>query len=318
VNKLTSLSLFQCVQLAAGILALILEVALLRTFAHSALGKNIAVLGLYSRDFYIPFTLACTLLAWWMLQRQYLALRLSKPALAAHSIALLLTFALLKNYDANVMALSPVTAPLLLLALVFSTLISGLLSWIDFSPAIPFFRRQGPRLFFLVSAVGLLTLYRNILVYQWGWLIHITGNSVYYALRIFGFDITLSDMAYAIGLNHRWLKVSINMSCSGLEGIFFLLFALLVYCFASVTRFSLWKFLSVAAACVLLMFAVNIVRVASFMAISIYLNSIQARGSAFFSWAFHANIGWVLYLVAIYWFLNQLRKRPHWLNYRSE
>ena len=68
-----------------------------------------------------------------------------------------------------------------------------------------------------VMGVTALVLFSRILEANWFWLISLTGKSVFYILKTFGLPVLLVDMAYAIGIRHPYLNVSINMSGAGLE-----------------------------------------------------------------------------------------------------
>ena len=103
--------------------------------------------------------------------------------------------------------------------------------------------------------------------------------------------------------------ISMVMGCSGLEGIFFFLFTYcLVKLFGLEKENSLGKSFVVCCAGVTLMLVLNILRISFFFALSLFLERHYAnnQGKAFCEWAFHANIGWFLYLAGLIVFFRTL------------
>lgn len=280
---------------------------------HRSLGPALSSLGFYSRDFYVPIFVGFWTLAAFYLQRKKLHTRFSRKAAHWHLAAISLFGATLIRYDSLVVLISPAIASFLLLTFVSAVIVSLLFVFLDLERLIGYLRAQGARVFLLILGVALIGFYPSLVQMNWGWLVRATGLCVLFALKTLGMNVNGYDMAYAVGISHSYLNVSINSSCSGMEGVFFFLFSFCLYLFVAEGKWSGLRATLVAAAGILIMCCVNILRIVLFFSLCVYLNSIRAPGSALFSWAFHANIGWLLYLISIAAMLFVVRSNPRLL-----
>ncbi len=293
------------------------ELTAIVSVLHRTLGPSLSSLGFYSRDFYVPIFLGFWTLAAFYIKRKKLQTRFSYLAMKWH-LALIGSFgAVLTQYDPLVVLTSPAVASFLLLALVSSVILSLLFVFFDLERLVGYLRSQGSRVFLLILGVALIGFYPKLVLLNWGWLVKATGHCVLYALKILGLEVNGYDMNYAVGITHSYLNVSINSSCSGMEGVFFFLFSFCLYLFVAEGEWSGFRATVVATVGILVMCAVNVFRIVLFFCLCVYLNSIRAPGSALFSWAFHANVGWVLYLFSIATMLFLLRSNPHVMSRRS-
>lgn len=282
---------------------LVLEVLFLRELAHFSLGNNLTAIGMYARDVYLPLLIGAVLCLRLMQKEKIVFARFSVSAAVFHFGTLAAVSCLLFFSETCIRLLTPTGFTAIILGLVASTVSSVLPVLFDFSKLFLLARANPRRVVLLLVAVCSLVFYSHILEMNWFWLIHITGKSVFYLLKVCGMPVHLVDMAYAIGIKHPFLNVSINMSCSGLEGIVFFLFAFCLYLAVAEPKISLRRFSALAIGGVAMMFVVNTLRISLFLSVAAYMNSIQLKGGKFFSWAFHENIGWLLYLLAIALFL---------------
>jgi exosortase/archaeosortase family protein len=286
------------------------ETLLFRFLTHAALGSNISKIGMYARDVYMPLFIGCLLGCNLLLKQGKVRARFSVLALGINLICLLAAATLCILHQAGHYPISHEAFVALLMASVFGGLVSCFTIWMDFHPFIHAARRNPLRCILGVGAVGSLVAYVSILEKNWFWLIQVTGHSVYFVLRALGVQANLSDMTYAVGIRHPLLSASINMSCAGMEGMVFLFFAICLYFAATGVPVSAFKFLLISLLGTVFMFFVNIVRIVLFFCVSAWMNLQGFSGGAFFSFAFHQNIGWLLYLLAIAFFIYRLSTRP--------
>jgi len=139
-----------------------------------------------------------------------------------------------------------------------------------------------------------------------------TGVAVHGVLSVLGLGVTRFGIKQKIGIEHPSMRVSIGMGCSGLEGIFFFLCAYLLFLFFLKER-PTWKRVSLTiVGGIAFMFVLNVFRIVLFFAVALAINavSVEPEGRAFFKWAFHQNIGWVLYFIGIALFLRYFSVGP--------
>lgn len=293
-----------------GLLCLSAEVVYLRHAFHGLLGPNLTALGMFGRDFYLPVLLGLGFLLVHSERKGDLRFRLSLKAAIAHAVVFAAVLFCFRTHYFFILRGAAGAWVFLTLAFCSLLLVSSVHVWLDLKALVQKLRAQGSRLLILVAALGLLSIYPRLIEWNWFWLIQATGGSVYFLLKALGWNVSLFDMAYSVGISHRWFRASINMSCSGMEAMTFFVFSYLIYLYTSPEVFSWRKALLAGAIGVLTLFCVNLVRIVAFLIVAITLNAYDAPGSVFFSWAFHANAGWLLYLAAIAAILSYLKHRP--------
>jgi exosortase/archaeosortase family protein len=268
---------------------------------------------MFGRDFYLPVLFGSGFLLYHSECKGEVVLRLSLRAGLWHGLTCLaLCSCLLAHFFLVLRGAAGLWVSLTILLFALMVL-SYLNVWLDLPALLSRLRSRGSKLFIPLAAIGLLSVYPRLIEWNWFWLIKATGGTVYYALRALGWNVSLFDMSYSVGIAHRWFRASINMSCSGMEGMTFFVFSYLIYLYTSPDLWSWPRAIGAGAVGLVILFVVNLVRIISFLIIAITLNALGAPGSAFFGWAFHANAGWVMYLAAITIILNYLKHRPHLL-----
>ncbi len=289
----------------------IIEVFCLHRTVHAVLGPNNTVIGIYSRDIYLPVLLAAILAIAKMYRTKPLEFRLQPNTIAVNLATLVFLSLALIHHDWLVQRIGsgPVVAWLIAGAIVMT--LSGLTVFTAFPELLGRVRAFGSRLWYLVGALGLLFTYPYVLAAGWPYLVKLTGYSVLAALKLLSFDVTRFDIANSIGIHHPVLRASIGMGCSGLEGIFFFLFAFLLVRLFGGTQASYSRTAKIVSAGVLFMFVLNVFRIVLFFGVAVFINRYSSHpgGRAFFVWAFHQNIGWILYLVGIAGFFSLAKDR---------
>ncbi len=284
----------------------VIEIFCLHRMVHSVLGPNNTVIGIYGRDIYLPVLLGAILAMTKMHRTRPFTFCLQPNTIAVNLATLVFLSLTLLHHDWLVQNIGSECVVILLILGALLMAASGLTVFTPFSDLLDRVRVFGSRLWYLVGALGLLFTYPYVLAAVWPYLVKLTGYSVLAALKVLGVGVTRFDIAHSIGIHHPHLRASIGMGCSGLEGIFFFLFAyLLVRLFAG-RRSSWWRTSAVVSGGVLFMFVLNVFRIVLFFGVAVFINqaSSQPHGRAFFVWAFHENIGWILYLAGIVGFFH--------------
>ena len=104
---------------------------------------------------------------------------------------------------------------------------------------------------------------------------------------------------------HPIFGARIGRGCSGFEGVFFFIFVFCILAMLDWKKFSLRRLSALFASGILLMVALNILRIALFFALGIWLSIKLGKSKAaeWFIWTFHSHAGWLLYFVGIGLFL---------------
>lgn len=283
------------------------ELYLARYLAHSTMGTNITAVGMYWRDVFLPILLGAILCCYYFIRAGHIRVQFSRLAALLHLTAGAMAAGLLFLHPQLVRVSAFLAAALHLISGVvfFAT---SLPIFLDFRPALKQMRKNPRRTWMALMGITALVLFSRFLEANWFWLIALTGKSVFLILKTLGLPVLLVDMAYAIGIRHPYLNVSINMSCAGLEGMVFIFFALCNYFFITGREVSGFDFLRLSLLAAAYMFVANLIRIVVFFSVAAFLNQARYQGSEFFSWAFHANIGWMIYLLAIAIFLSLLHR----------
>lgn len=115
-------------------------------------------------------------------------------------------------------------------------------------------------------------------------------------------------------LVHRNFSANISHYCSGIDGIFLFLLVFSIIATQDPRNISMKRWFAIFAGGVLLMWALNAIRISAFYVLSFY--AVQSFGEVYatelFSRLFHSNVGWFLYLFGIVgytlWFESLFRK----------
>ncbi len=288
------------------------EFWLMRRLLHASLGRNTFFLGVYSRDVLVPWLLAA-LFVLWFTDRQKPFPTEWQPRLAVFNLMLfILTSLLLWRWDTVVVAIGPRMGVALFFCCATMTLL--------LSPFL--FVRPGQlwasashtvRLPVLLGLVFLsLVLYPWLLEVFWMPLAMATGHTVAAVLSAVNLKTDV-NVGCAIFLRHREFAARMAPACSGLEAIFFFLYAFsLNTLFDRTARSpSCWVMLFGLGA--LWLFLLNVVRTTLLFSAGIFLSHFHSRSVAiaFFDTVVHANLGWILYLAGILIFIHWLKRWDH-------
>lgn len=291
----------------------LVQSVLLHLAFHARFGPNNVVLGNYTWDIVPILGAAAAYCFVTFYQRALFTPRFSRRCAIAVSALTFLLAGWLGGYPKIVHALGPEVATAVLLAASGSWLLCGALLFLD----VPggwraAFRAQAPR--FLYAAVGFaaLALLPRIQESCWLLLSRITGLTAYVLIKLTGTSVVLHVSPY-ISLQNRFFFADVKSPCSGLEGIgyFFFLYALV----RVLEGFSLrpWREMQVGLVGLATVLFLNGLRIALLFVAAVnarrYLSS-RAVSEAFV-WAFHSNVGWLLYLVGLLFFFRYVfRLRP--------
>lgn len=277
---------------------------LLHLGAKRAFGPNNVVLGFYARDIYIPVTVAAVAVftRWDLQYRFHFTARWKTIGLTLGTTALgLLT---LEHADGGFLWFGAAGYCALLAALFTAAILSACFWWLPPRTLLACLNDHcAGMLVGLLALLGLLN-YPALLKAAWPLLSRVTGEGVAWLLGCFGYDVEKAYTGYNFILAHRDLRIYIGMGCSGLEGLFFFLLAFSAYLTFEQLK-APRKMISGALLGVAGIFVLNLVRIALFFIVGVYLNRNWGVnvGTELLVWAFHENIGWVLYFIGISAFL---------------
>ncbi len=152
---------------------------------------------------------------------------------------------------------------------------------------------------FSLFSGGLFWLFHVSVEYFWSHLSAIVTLIIYAFLRALGLNMMYGENSYT--LRHPLFSASIGAACSGLEGIFLFLFLFSLVLVIDWNSYSGKGALGIYLAGIAYMFFLNILRVGVFFVAAIWATQRWGKSVAsdLFVWFFHANVGWVFYLIGI-------------------
>jgi exosortase/archaeosortase family protein len=286
----------------------ILCTAVIHHFFQTTFGENNLTLGIYSRDIYIPLGMGALFSFYRMVgngvqiyfRTSYFLLTLS---------LLIGVVVLLRNY---LTAISNFSHPFLVVSLLMAsiaTLMTSFLITLKLSEILAYVRRRNSTALYALIAVTSLLNYPLILKFFWREASYLTAKSVFYVYRLFGVQLKFLFTPVSFNLSGGGFAIRIIMGCSGLEGIFFFIFAFsLIQCLER-KSFNFNVAIAYGLGSILL-FLLNTVRIASFYLLGIELQKHYETLTAktVIESVFHNHIGWILYLLGISGFIRAYRK----------
>ncbi len=282
-------------------------------FFQKTFGENNLTLGIYSRDIYIPLIFG-SLFALYHMVGNGVSVRIRTLFFLCYWVFLFLIIIFLKNYLSLSTHYPHDVLVFILLMSCFFVLCLAFLSTIQISEVLRFVnRRNTAAIYSLVALLSLLN-YPVILKFFWKQASFCTAKSVYYIYKLFGVNLNILLTPVSFNLSGSGFGIKIIMGCSGLEGIFFFLFAFsLVQLIAK--RGINWGVFFAYIGGVVLLFGLNIIRISAFYLVGIYFNKISMGrlGRQLIEGAFHNHLGWLLYIAGIFIFIRGYRKmESHW------
>ena len=276
---------------------------------HGALGPNNLVLGNNARDILIPLFGALAIALWKGQEKNPLSVRLRRRTAAANGACLTVVLASLFQLERLVAIIGAEWRAGLILGGALATVGTGFFLWLDPREVLAKVRAQGNRLVLVAVALASILCYPLAQTFLWRPLTELTGAAVYALLAILGQDPVRYKVGAKIMVFLPQFSGIVTMGCAGFDGIFFFLFAYsLLQLFDSRAFPTSWR-LYVGGT--LFMFALNVIRISAFFVganlIQRFVGNEQSR--AFFKWAFHENVGWLLYLAGLGLFFTCIRRR---------
>ncbi len=176
---------------------------------------------------------------------------------------------------------------------------SSLLIFLDLEVLFQRLKQYRWEALFSLFAGGLFYLFHLSIHYLWPFLSTAVTLIVYSLLKILGFKMILGDDPFT--LSHPLFSAKIAAACSGLEGIFLFIFLFSLILIVDWGKYSLKKAFLIYCLGILFMFCLNALRVTIFFAAAILATKHWGQGQAsqLFVWFFHANVGWIFYLIGI-------------------
>lgn len=296
---------------------LVLSVPVVETWAlrrqiHHSFGASVTQIGIHASDIYVPAGVI-GLVAFWALQRKApLTVMFRIHGLLLNGTLFFLSLALAASFASlprtGFLIGIGIVALLLFCALTFSSAFFVFLSPEELR------KRVGEFRFYAVLAILgalLLVSYPIILETSWSPLSHATGYLVSAVLNLLGLKVTYLVRASEFEILHPKFYATISMGCSGLDGIFFFLFGYLFLGSIDPGIFFGFHSVWISLLGVLMMFSLNLFRISLFFIVAVALSHSVSTDAArnFILWAFHANIGWVLYFVGLGFVYHNLYRR---------
>jgi exosortase/archaeosortase family protein len=281
----------------------IASVAVVHHFFHEVLGPNNLALGIYSRDVYVPLVLGLVF-AIYKLVEDGLRVRFQLiPAVASVGLVWGIV-SILKNIDGLSSRVSIIMLATLLFVGCVALVVSSFLVTINFRELLEKIRSRGRSSVYLLLALIALFEYPIILQLFWSQASHLTAVCVYHCLKIFGILVIPRFAGWSFNLWNPNLSIEIVMGCSGLEGMFFFVFAFSLVQYLKKRSFT-WSVAVPYALGAMFLFVLNVARITAFFMIALAIGRSQfgISSKVFLEQSFHLNLGWILYLIGICLFL---------------
>lgn len=290
---------------------LVLELEAIREFVRYAWGGDNFLIGIHGSDVWVPFVVALVIfLASWV-RKDILSPRF-EPRNFILNLVFLLAVGVQTAFTDFLFASIP-SAPLwvaVLLVTIAATLVTSFSVFHSWPALLRAIRSQRLSLFwFLVSVLSLL-LYPRVLEIFWPVLSKWTTYASAAVLNLLGVGVETLVTPYKFVVSSDRIGIAVNMGCSGLEGLFFFLFSFGLIVSLRPSLVHMRRAVVVVPLGLGMMFAMNVVRITFFFLVALAVENYlgQSRGGRFITWAFHANIGWILYAVALWFFFRVLRR----------
>jgi exosortase/archaeosortase family protein len=270
-------------------------------------------MGVHGYDVYFPVLLGLGLGLLLLQNRFEIPVRLQKKMLCVNAFLFLLSFGCVTYVD-KISFLGHSLFSGVLIGLTTATLGCSFFLFHSFRSLRTCYAKYGVGGIFPFLATFVLVTYPHVLEQFWPPLSASTAACCGWLLTRFGVPAQLSSTGERFMLWHPHFAASINMGCSGLEGIFFFLFALSVVASFKEKLREPPRFITALIVGLALMFVLNVLRISSFFSFAVFLENkvAQQQGEKFFEWAFHENIGWMLYFSSLFLFFEIFLGKKIW------
>ncbi len=279
-----------------------LELVLLRLFiSRETIYRDLDLVFSPGKIFYsiIPLTIAFIVFMI-LLEKQQTPLSFVFQKKAALINGMFWTFFLIfsRNLDPLVETFGKEALTLLWYGIGLIVFVSSFLVLLNFKELYEKIIRHPAEVYFSFFAGSLFLLFHLANRYLWSWLAAFITIVVYTLLNFVGFDMQPAESRH---LHHPLFFASIDASCSGLEGIFLFIFLFSLILLVDWEKYTPKKAALIYLAGIVYMLFLNILRITIFFMGAVWASDIwgQSSASEVFIWLFHANIGWVFYVVGI-------------------
>lgn len=285
----------------------VVEVWIIRRFAHGAFGADNLQMGVHGSDIYIPLAVGLSLVFLLGHRNNPLTIRLQPKFLGVNLFCFFSSLAVCWKQPQLQTALGHELSVAVFLCLALASFLTSFFLLLSHREIAAACHKNQSRVFYFMAAALLLVAYPILLETVWKTLALWTGRACYLLLNTVGISVQRPTLQNSLRLWNPNFSAYMNMGCSGLEGIFFFLSAFVMVSAYEGKSFQWRRALGQGAAGCLLMFLLNVFRISVFFAgvvlMERYLPTWGARKA--FEWAFHANIGWMLYLAGMWWFFTR-------------
>ncbi len=298
---------------ALFVLPSIVELFILHAFVVARFGPNNTAFGMYGRDVLFPLFLGIFLYVCHLQREMGLAPRFFLGPVLLNFFLLVCALAIFAAQAEFATPSETGWAMALFFLFGLGALASSYFLFLAPRTWLEATRELGSKIIY--PSLGLILLVGYPIFLKWAWIpmAQFTAQIVSVLLHAFGVTTRVSATSQIL-LRHPKMSANIAIACSGLEGIFFFsFFLLLIRTFEKPARGMRFE-ISWFVAGIFAMFLLNALRIASFFLIGLYLvEHDYGTGYQFVGWAFHSNVGWIGYFVGLV-VLFQLR---HWMRLRQ-
>lgn len=282
----------------------LLEFTGLRVFFHSGLKLKIGYMGMTDYDWVLPTVISFFLFMFCIERTKKAELKFNRNAAILNGLFVAGLCLLSTQYNLLFSEFG-LSFKAIWLVLAVLTLLSACFLWVG--PA-HFLTHPDRRLlipFFLLAGSKLIS--RHLFAFLWQPVLEHTGLHVYRLLKILFVNVNHKIFISALGdtfvhVSHPIYTVAIGSGCSGMEGISFGLFALLIFFFFEFRRFNALQWLFLAAGIAAWMYLLNVLRITVFFVISLMTLSSWGHDTGIKTALslFHNSVGWILYTAGLF------------------
>jgi exosortase/archaeosortase family protein len=281
----------------------------LRLYLHDVLNIRIGYRGMTDYDWLFPSLIAFFLLMFLLQKTEKATLSFRRGALCINAL-LFAAFVAISFFGLPNPILENLFLKTAWFLLAVATLLTSCFAFI--SPRYFFLHSDRVLLipFFLLASCKLIG--RHLFSFLWQPMADLTSYIAYECLNLVLPNLTLTpflgtDGAKYMHLTHPLYTLAIGSGCGGMEGISFILFAILLSYFMDHRRFSSgqWSLMIVSSA--IWMYSVNLLRIFFFYLVTLATLSVAGHdgGMSFALTVFHNWLGWVLYTAALVVFYHE-------------
>lgn len=301
-------SLFHC---ALVLTVPLLEVFLIRETFHYFFGRNNINFGFYSLDALLGCGLVFTVYFVMLDRSERIPIKFSRVAASLNLFALALLLAQAYSLQWQVVKINFYFPVLVLLLLSLFCFVSALTLFVSSKQWKRLVRTNAILSLTSLISISVLVIYPFLIGSKIDFLCPAIAKCVWFILKLFNYPVQLSVISAGWRIHHPRFPVFISAPCSGIEGMFFFTAIFFMFVCFQKENWRVSKFIIFYSIGLILMFVLNVFRISSFLMLSYFLmeSSLKPHTVQTFSFLFHANVGWVLYSIGLYFYLKALSLR---------